>query len=350
MVPEPGLNPQGPPYFSGGQQPPVYPGGFQPGPNQVFWPAVPAKPSALPVVPREYHEFFRAPRFRWWKPLVAIAMFVGAWFIGSLVMTIGAMAYDVLTGRIAPDDLAAYETTVTPMLFTANNLALALAIPFAGLTAWAVFGQRPKWMSSIFGGFRWRLFWRFAAVAAVVDLVYLGISLLTDDLSELRWNSDSAFLIVAILLTTPFQAAGEEYGVRGFLARSIGSWFGSRRVGLVVATAITSLVFMVLHGADNFWLNLFYIGVGVACSILVWRTGGLEAAVALHVFNNLFSEVTLPFMPLDDLFNRGPEAAGVEALLPLTFTFLVMAGMLWVARRQRVASISAPGAQPLPVL
>lgn len=367
MVPEPGLTdrpvpepprpqpePTGawypPPSYPAQYPPPAhqYPPGFRPGPDQVFWPAVPVKPAALPVVRREYHEFFRAPRFRWWRPLLGLAMFVAVWFVGTLVVTVAALAYDAFTGRTNPGELTT-EVPMTPALFTANNIGLGLAIPIAGLTAWAVFGQRPRWMSSIFGGFRWGLFWRFSLVAAGIFLVGLAVSFAIggEGGSEMRWNADSAFLIAAILLTTPFQAAGEEYGVRGFLARSIGSWFGARRVGLVVATVITSVVFMILHAADNIWLNIYYFSVGVVCSVLVWRTGGLEAAVALHVFNNLISEVTLPFVPLDEVFARGPNDAGPEVLVQLVFTFSVMAAMLWIAKRQRLQSAAAPGAQPV---
>ena len=355
-VPEPtwAWNPQQPypqqPHPAQYPAPHQYPPGFQPGPDQVFWPAVPVKPAALPVVPREYHEFFRAPRFRWWRPLLGLAMFVAVWFISTLVVTVAALGYDALTGRTSPGDLATPDDVImTPALFTANNIGLGLAIPIAGLTAWAVFGQRPRWMSSIFGGFRWGLFWRFSLVAAGIFLAGLAVSFVIggEGDSELRWNADSAFLIAAILLTTPFQAAGEEYGVRGFLARSIGSWFGARRVGFVVATVITSVVFMMLHAADNIWLNIYYFSVGVVCSVLVWRTGGLEAAVALHVFNNLISEITLPFVPLDDVFARGPNDAGPDVLVQLVFTVSVMAVMLWIAKRQGVTSAAAPGSQPV---
>ena len=189
----------------------------------------PVRASALPVVPRAYHEFFRAPRNRWWKPLLGLAMFVGTWLLGITVVTLAAVFYDLSTGRSVLDDFRTGSVKITPMLFTANNLGLALAIPLAGLSAWAVFGQRPRWISSIHGGFRWGLFWRFGAVALAVGLLGLVIGLATEGVDGLRWNADSAFLIVAVLVTTPFQAAGEEYGVRGFLARSIGSWFSSRR-------------------------------------------------------------------------------------------------------------------------
>jgi membrane protease YdiL (CAAX protease family) len=304
----------------------------------------PVKPSALPIVQREYHEFFRAPRFRWWRPLLSLAMFIGTWLVANIVFGVAAVIYDWSTGRVDPKSTMAGTIVMTPVLFTANNLALAAAIPLAGLTAWAVFGQRPRWISSIAGGFRWGLFWRFVAVAVPILLVSVGVEMLFGGAPQLVWNADSWFLIIAILLTTPLQAAGEEYGTRGLLARSIGSWFGSARVGLVVATVVTSVVFMLLHGAGDPWLNGYYFTVGVSCSILVWKTGGLEAAIALHVVNNLIGEVTIPFGGLEGMFDRQAGAAGPEILIQVFFTLSLVAALLLVARRLRIPQSAAPAA------
>ncbi len=322
--------------------PPGQPDGMWPGAPQGGW--QPVKASALPIVQREYHEFFRAPRFRWWKPVLSLLMFVATWLVANIVLGLAAIMYDWSIGRVDPQDTMAGTITMTPALFTANNLALAAAIPLSGLTAWAVFGQRPRWLSSIAGGFRWGLFWRFVAVAVPILLVSVGVETLLDGPPELVWNADSWFLIIAILLTTPFQAAGEEYGVRGILARSIGSWFSSARVGLVVATVITSGVFMLLHGAGDPWLNGYYFIVGVVCSILVWKTGGLEAAVALHVVNNLIGEITVPFGALEGMFDREAGAAGPEILIQVFFTLALVAALLLVARRLRIPQSAAPAA------
>ena len=365
MVPEPGLNPGASPEAPHQRPGPNGPeahaspatGGYGPVPPQQDphagqWPVlaqppaywVPSKPTALPITHREYHEFFRAPRFRWWKPLAAIAMFAAGWFIVSLVISIPLVMFDAASGRFDMESAVGGELVMTPLLFLANNISLALAIPAAGLTAWAVFGQRPRWMSSIAGGFRWGLFWRFVAVAVPILLLSFGTEVLLGGPPTLVWNADSWFLIVAIVLTTPFQAAGEEYGVRGILARSVGSWFSSSRVGLVVATGLTSAVFMLLHGAGDPWLNGYYFVVGVICSLLVWKTGGLEAAIALHVVNNLIGEITLPFGGLESMFDREAGVAGPEILIQMFFTVALAVALLVVARRLRIPQSAAPAA------
>ncbi len=327
-----------------------WPGGPFPATAWVTTP--PARPASLPVQEREYHEFFRAPRWRWWKPVLALLVFVACWLVASIVLTGAALAYDVATGRSDPgalepgvsvsDQLAAL---MTPMVFAANNIALALAIPFAGLSAWAVFGQRPGWLSSITGRFRWGLFGRFALISAAVLAVSLVVQLaVSGGVEGLAWNGDSLFLIVIILLTTPFQAAGEEYALRGLATRAVGSWFSSRRVGLVVATVVTAGAFMALHVAEDVWLNAFYLLFAVLASLLVWRTGGLEAAVALHVANNLLGMVFLPFTPLEDVFDRSAGVAGPETLAQMVALAVVAALILRQARRLQLPRAAAPAA------
>ncbi|CAL8974785.1 hypothetical protein PROP_01521 [Propionicimonas sp. T2.31MG-18] len=308
----------------------------------------PPKPPALPVVQREYHEFFRAPRLRWWKPLAAFGMFLIGLMLAIIVATVIVIP-DVISGRLTTAQAQGGSIPMTPLLFLANNVFLGLWVPLAFLTAWTVFAQHPKWLSSITGGFRWGLFGRFALISFVVLAVSTGIQiLLGGGLEGLAWNSDSLFLIVTILLTTPFQAAGEEYALRGLGARCLGAWFSSRRVGLVVATVGTSVVFMLLHGAGDPWLNSFYLLFAVVGSVLAWRTGGLEAAVALHVVNNLISEATLPFSSLDGLFDRQAGVAGPETLWQMGAVVVVGGLMLWQARRLGLPTATAPAAPPPP--
>lgn len=319
--------------------PPAFPG----------WPPLPTRPPVLPVVPREYHEFYRTPSQRWWRPLAAVGGFVLVWVILAIALVLAATAVDLASGQVTSEELR--EGRITPTLFLANNLSLAIGIPLAMLAHWAASSQRPRWLSSVAGGFRWTLFLRFVLLALPAYLVAVAVEgLVTDSWSGLEIGRDTAFLIVAIVLTTPFQAAGEEFAFRGFLARVVGSWFPARRVGLVVAGAVTSIAFAVLHLAADPWLNAFYLLVGVTMSVLVWRTGGLEAAVALHVVNNLLGLMTVPFTGLDGIFDREAGVGNPWVLLPAG-AVLVSAGlMLWQARRLRLATATAPAGPGRPTM
>ena len=135
----------------------------------AFW--APRPPSALPVVPREYHEFYRTPRLRWWHPLVALLMFAGTWFLAVLIVSVAALVYDLARGNLVLDELASGVIDITPMLFLANNLGLALAIPLAIAAHRAVFGQRIGWLFAITGRLRWGLLGRFLLIALAFYLV-----------------------------------------------------------------------------------------------------------------------------------------------------------------------------------
>ena len=56
-----------------------------------------------------------------------------------------------------------------------------------------------------------------------------------DPSGEIRVDGEVVTYLAIVLLTTPLQSAGEEYGFRGLVQRSAGSWFRSTRVALVVA-------------------------------------------------------------------------------------------------------------------
>lgn len=309
-------------------------------------PSQPApKPSVLPVEPQEYHEFLRTPSLRWWRPVLALLMAAGLFFAASTVLTLPAMLYDMSTGRTTLENYTSMSAFVmTPAFFLANNLALAACVPIAGLTQWACFGQRPRWLSSVTGGFRWGWFGECVLWVLPVFVLSLLLDVVLGGLpGQLRIGPETVFMLVAILLTTPLQAAGEEYLLRGLGQRAVASWL-PRLSGLAVSTAITAVVFMLLHGAGDPWLNAFYLVFAVIGSVLAWRTGGIEAAVALHAVNNVVSMTFLPFTDFSDMFNRGPGAGSPVVLLQMAILAGALAVVLWRARIRDVTVRSAPGA------
>ncbi|MBA3020776.1 CPBP family intramembrane glutamic endopeptidase [Propionicimonas sp.] len=328
------------------------PPGVQPPPGYVqpYWgtpgmaplPVVPAKAEPLPVEPREYQQFYRAPAFRWWKPLLAIPLYMVTVALVAIVVVIALIIVVLASGQQLPTSETDYPPEV---MFTLNNVLIALGMPLAMLISWWVYRQRPRWLSSISGGFRWRIFWPFLGIAGVgIALATVAQAQLSGGFGELTWTSTSLALILVIVFTTPFQCAAEEYAMRGLLFRSVGSWFGNRWVGLVVAIVVNSVAFMFLHGAGDPWLNAFYVVVGVTFSILTWRTGGLEAAVAMHIANNVISEALLPFQPdsLAHIFDRQAGVAGPEVLIQIGVTALVAGLLLWQSSRLGLRRATAP--------
>lgn len=306
-------------------------------------PAQPAQKVVLPEVEREYHQFYRTPYFRWWRPLVAIAMFAVTWFVAAQVIVLAGLG---IAGELDLEALMQGKlNTGTPAFFAVNNVTIIAAIPLAWAAHRVVFGQRIGWLSSVTGRFRWTPFWRFMALAAPVILVGLAVQLVVEaDQSHFKILPETWFLLAVVLLTTPLQAAGEEFVLRGLGARAIGSWFPSRQVGLIVATIITALAFMLFHGAGDPWLNAFYLVFALCTSLLVWRTGGLEGAIALHIANNVVSLVVVSFLGIEGLFNREAGVADAWSLVNMAAVLGATALILWQAKRLGLQARSAPAA------
>ncbi len=313
----------------------------------------PPPPPALPLEQSEYHSFWRTARWSWWRPVVAMVVFGVAFFGFALLAIVASLLIDGSTGRTSPEDFLQRASEgiieVTPALFLANNLALAALIPTALLLGWALFRQRPRWLSSVTGGIRWGWLARCAMVIVPLWLVYLGAEYLMawqfDEEFSLSVNPDTWLLVIGILVTTPLQAAGEEYGFRGFIQRSVSSFFRSSRIGLAVGALVASSLFMLAHGAGDMWLNVFYFSFAMVATWMTWRTGGLEAAIVMHVTNNVLSEATMPFQDISGMFNREAGTAGWPVLIGVAVCVGAALLVDWQARRTGVVRSNDPGAR-----
>jgi len=302
-------------------------------------------PSALPVVPVEYHQMLRTPRARWWKGLLAIVSFVAGYLLISLVLQIGAIAVDVATGRIETSAVLAGNLTLTPVLLLSVNLTNACAIPLAMVLQRAFFGVRGRWLHSVIGRFRWRLLARSLVVVLPIWAIYLALSaLVAPGATGSPLTGESVALLVVVVLTTPLQAAGEEYGARGLLTRAAGSWAADPRVALLIGTLLSAGLFTVAHGAGDPWLIVFYFVFGVGLSIVTWRTGGLEVAVLIHTVNNLvlFVVSILAGQDLSRALDRSEGTGGPEVLVPMGLLVVLVAAVWWWARRLGVVRTFAP--------
>jgi membrane protease YdiL (CAAX protease family) len=141
--------------------------------------------------------------------------------------------------------------------------------------------------------------WRFLLVClglsflALLASVVVGMFVPGDDTSVLgpvnEFTTTTALIALVVVVTTPFQAAGEEYLFRGYLLQAFGSLVRRPDVAAWVAVVVTSLLFAVAHGGQNFPLFFDRFMFGLIAGWLVIRTGGLEAGIALHILNNFLA-------------------------------------------------------------
>jgi membrane protease YdiL (CAAX protease family) len=164
------------------------------------------------------------------------------------------------------------------------------------LVAVLITGPRPLGhLSSVYGRIRWGWLLRTLVVALIVWVGSILFITLVLDPTPVKAPSQAMLVGIAIMLAfTPFQAAAEEYVFRGYLMQLVGSWTKWWWVPVVANVPLFALA----HGYSR-WGTVDVAIFGLTASILVLRTGGLEAAIALHIANNCSLAVLEAFALVD---------------------------------------------------
>ena len=341
----PGSEPGG----TGWPPPPLWPPSAPRGRSVTWRPAnLPPPYGARPhAVPAPFHHLLRTPRWRWWRPLVGLPVLAMLWLLAN-VLLIGVAA---LGTRATGTDLELFTGSgqdTGPAELLAANLTLALLIPSAALAVLVVHRERPGWLSSVTGRLRWVLLWRFTLLATGTTVVgYAGFALvpgLAEAPAESLQRPDSVLIAVLLAVTwlsTPLQAAAEEYAFRGYLTQAVAGLIPGTTVSWCVAGALSSTVFALAHGTQDPGLFASRLFFGIVATWTVARTGGLEAAIALHAVNNV---VVLSIAVSTGALSETLTASDLPwryALVDMAATaaFGVLVG-LW-ARRLRPERVSA---------
>lgn len=308
---------------------------------------LPTRP-ATPTTPSLFHQLLRGPRFRWWRPLLSLLLF--ATLTGAIFAVVGMVVvggFDLAPSTRWGNPLSEDATNPAAMLLV--DLLLASLIPSTLLSAWIVHRVRPGFLLSVTGRFRWRWLLRCLAVLLPLWAAYLTVSYLTDPPESGRPQQWVILLVMALLLT-PFQCAGEELVFRGWLAQHVGAYFRHPVVGLVMSTVVSAAVFALVHGSLDPWILLNLAIFGVAASLVTWRTGGLEAAIAIHVVNNvtLLMVATTAGGYSESFVRTGTTGDPVSAIWTLAIQIVAVGLILWQARRARIARVFIPVAPPAP--
>ncbi|MER6708183.1 CPBP family intramembrane glutamic endopeptidase [Streptomyces fumanus] len=310
-----------------------------------------APPAPAPSLP--YHRLARITgRHRWWRPVPGLLLVLGGWTLA--VGSVDTVTYAVgkASGRPElPDgsiDFGPLPNTVRDLSFIALMLPLVLLA-----TRWV--GRRPAGtVSSVAGRLRWGWLARCLAVAvppvallAVASVLLPGAD--AEPSAPAEWVGLPAFLasLAVLAVSVPFQAAAEEYVFRGWLMQTVGGFLRSPWVAVLPQAAL----FAAAHGWGTPWGFVDLLVFGLVTGWLTIRTGGLEAAVALHALNNLMgfglSAAVVGGLASDE------TAADLPWQLALADTVMVLlyaAAVLWLARRtppQRLAT-PAPEAPVFP--
>jgi uncharacterized protein len=300
-----------------------------------------------PPVGLPYHRIQEAGRPGVWRPLVGVLlMFLGFALFGALVASIVFEIAYLATGHGNADIAALADLEhPTPEGLAFLNVALATFIPLAMLGERLLHGLRPGWLASV----RPRIRWRFLlaclgiSVVALIATVVVG-SVLPGQDSNVNQHANAFttttfhYLLVIVLLT-PFQAAGEEYLFRGYLTQAFGGMFRSAWV----AVLLPAFLFGLAHGLGQS-IPVFFdrFAFGVVAGVLVIRTGGLEAGIAMHVLNNFLAYgLALAYSDMASTLNpTGGSWWSIPVTLTQSLVYLALA--VAVCRRMGLPT-STPG-------
>lgn len=260
----------------------------------------------------EYHQLFRgAKKYRWYKPLLALILGVVYYVTFNLMFSLPVFLILGATGAGFSSDVLldlALPDTQNPLSIFVALTSIVLIIPAVWLAMLST-GLTPLGRSwSVALRIRWSWMWR-TIVPVIVSMVVMNVfgvafemvlnpdSLATStEVTGVEIDVQLALIsMLLVLVLVPFQATAEELVFRGTLMQVLGAWLGGIRGLSPVARfargpwlpiLVTSFIFGSLHIYD-LWGFLAVMAMGISTAYVTWRTGGLEAAIVLHVLNNI---------------------------------------------------------------
>lgn len=224
-----------------------------------------------------------------------------------------------------------------PWGMVASHLGLAVLLPTALALVLLVHHVHPRWLHSVQPGFRWR----YALGALLIAAVVLNLVLFVTSAGwtwQLRPQADFGWFMLVVVLTSPLQAAAEEYFFRGYLMQSLQSVLRLPWAGVVAS----ALIFALFHGTQNLPLFLDRFGFGLLAGYLVARTGGLEAAIAAHTANNVFAFLWAGLTTSIAAVKATQTIGWLDLATDLLGFALFAVAAIWLARRMRLAT-TTPG-------
>lgn len=298
-----------------------------------------------------YHRLAReSPDFEHWRLPVAALIGVTIYGVVSLVI-VGVAAGLVLASGVDVENwLTSASSSVTPDdpgILVFQLLSIAALLPCV-LGPVALFWRRHVgYLHSVRGRVRWGWLGHCVAVAFAVVAASLAITVIVGAVNDggsvgFEVPDGRALLaLLVIVVLVPFQSAAEEYVFRGGLLQLIGSWTRWTAIPVVA----TSLLFAAGH-LYNLWGLVSVFAFGVVAALVTIRTGGLEAAIGLHVANN----VVLMALDVVGVIDSSGEGAGLwNEVVPTVAMCLVYWALIErSARRRDLQRKRRPLAQPAP--
>lgn len=289
-----------------------------------------------------------SPDFAHWKLPAAALVGVALYGVATIAVVTVVMIGLLVAGTDPERWLGSMGQQISlddPAKLAVELGLIALLLPSVVLPVAVVWRRHVGYLHSVAGHLRWRwlgrcLGWAFTVVVVALSLAVAVALAAGDETVEATLPDARGWAAIAVAVAlVPFQAAAEEYVFRGGLLQLIGSW--TRRAAVPVL--VTSLLFAAGHLYD-FWGLVSVFGFGVVAAVVTIRTGGLEAAIALHIANNT---VLMAFDVVGLVDSTGEGAGLVDEVVPSVLMCLVFWGLVErSARRHRIQRRRRPMPTP----
>ncbi len=251
----------------------------------------------------------RLGRHEGWRCGAAVLLFIGGYLGGAFLLIIAASAGYGMLSRAFPDSFAGQPfldlfnmQTGWPEVPTASGLFLfgaamgtvIVALPVLALIVRFVHRRR---FASLLGkpgeGFDWSIFVTSFSGATLAFGLFTGVELLLfgDQISLNGEALDILYYLPLAIVVVPLQVLAEEVVFRGYLLQTVSIWITNRWVRI----ALPALAFAVLHKGNAEVQNaalpamVYFIIFSFYITWFTARSGGIAAAVGMHLAMNLFA-------------------------------------------------------------
>lgn len=305
-------------------------------------------PQIQPREAAEYHKLSAGPDRRWYRPLLAIAIAAMVFLALSTIVTLLPLAVPAFNSPGYQKLFTGEIDATDPVVFAVLMLSIATLIP--AVLAGVAFGARTGvgYFFSVEGRLRYK--WLgvcFAIAIPIFALAFIPLSLLEG--AEFKPGPQLAILLVLTLVLVPFQSAAEELTFRAGFLQMFGSWIPNRWVSLLVATLASAPVFALLHGSLDVWILADLVVFSVCAVFLMWYTGGVEAAVAMHASNNMVIFTIEAFSNTSDsLISEETTSTPASFLVSTVIMGTVTAALAFAAKKAKITRMHDPSTTPQP--
>ncbi|GAA2641918.1 hypothetical protein GCM10010399_89700 [Dactylosporangium fulvum] len=287
---------------------------------------------ALPGV--EYHRVLAGDERRIGRGVLALVLVLfGLFGFGGIIGYAGGQIDLHVFGR---HNIIAGGTEFTPIMHLGNVVSIALLIPWSMCIQRWLYGVKGASLHSVLSKLRRARIGRAVMILLPVWAVYLTVFTALSPYQVTDWAvSDLLWLFAITIVFQPLQAAGEEYGFRGLAFRVAASWGRGPRTALMIGIIVSTILFAVIHGSTDVWLNVYYVTLGVTWSLITWRTGGLETSIVIHAANNTVAFLLMLVMHSDPV-SGGDRSSGVGSIIFLMPCVLmaIITAVIWFRTRR----------------